>query len=149
MWTFPDKEGYMMKRGHGLKKKKWTQRYLRLKGYRLFYFKDETDTNVEGHIPLNGCKIISMGLDDVGETCFKLNCTYLDKRFYFKTDTTDLKDEWLKLIEKAIAAAPPKGYEEGWDEQQHLKHEDPFVEDKPTKKKNDTDLEEVTVSESS
>eukprot|EP01130_Rhizamoeba_saxonica_P002993 TRINITY_DN1304_c0_g2_i1.p1 TRINITY_DN1304_c0_g2~~TRINITY_DN1304_c0_g2_i1.p1 ORF type:complete len:101 (-),score=5.48 TRINITY_DN1304_c0_g2_i1:93-356(-) len=62
MWSNPYIQGLLAKKGHGFSSGKWNDRYFRLQGHRLFYFKTSLTEKLHGNIPLNGAVLTTEGL---------------------------------------------------------------------------------------
>eukprot|EP00727_Mastigamoeba_balamuthi_P012042 m51a1_g7460 putative p21-activated protein kinase (489) ;mRNA; r:146844-149083 len=103
LWAEPDKEGFLNKRGHVVKN--WKRRWFRLKRDTLFYFKEKTDPQPVGEIPLRNCELdVTTKLGK--EHCFMLNSRASQKVFFIQATTKQELDEWVASIQKGRDYSP-------------------------------------------
>merc|ERR1712100_212086 len=104
MGATPDFQGILTKRGH--RKKNWSQRQCRLKGTRIFYFK-QGKNKPQGFIDLTGGSVYANSITHFAffqvQHCFKINCPADKKRmFYMSAPDRDSFIKWVTHIRRNL-----------------------------------------------
>jgi len=96
MWSKPDKQGELKKKGHVVKN--WKTRWFIVQNDMLFYFKSRGDSKPVGVIPLRNCscKEISKGGKPF---TFELQASRINKTFIIQATQPIEMKSWMEAIE--------------------------------------------------
>ena len=98
------KEGWLMKESKWLKE--WRRRYFVLKDSKLFFFKDEY-SSPHGMVDLSNDAIVRDTYIDGGKE-FGFEIKTKDEHFEMHADSESEREEWIALINHAIASHKPE-----------------------------------------
>eukprot|EP01100_Stratorugosa_tubuloviscum_P008653 TRINITY_DN35_c0_g3_i2.p1 TRINITY_DN35_c0_g3~~TRINITY_DN35_c0_g3_i2.p1 ORF type:complete len:490 (-),score=196.64 TRINITY_DN35_c0_g3_i2:114-1583(-) len=105
LWTNPEREGELIKKGHIVKN--WKTRWFILKSMKLFYFKTKQSSAPLGCINLSKSAVRRV-FDESRQNCFELTSTVDNKIFIISCKSEQECSEWMEAIKNAQAVSEPK-----------------------------------------
>lgn len=106
-------EGFLEKRAlKGTYVKNWKRRYFRLDNDSLTYYKDKTDTNSKGEIPIDGTTVVAASTTHK----FGFVLTTLDLTVFLSADNEREKDQWIYYIDLAATRVRSKQEQKSEDD---------------------------------
>jgi len=100
MWSKPDKQGELKKKGHVVKN--WKSRWFVVQHDMMFYFKGRSDLlKPKGWIPLRGATARETTKIPNKSYCIELAAPRISKTFFIQCNSSQEMREWLLAIESA------------------------------------------------
>ncbi len=93
--------GWLTKQGGGVKS--WKRRWCVVKDGFISYFKDSSDSQPLGAIPLEGCSSVTM--HQAKTFCFAVNTPY--RTYLLRGESLDQAETWIKAVAKYVLLDAP------------------------------------------